>query len=167
MTDAYNPPKAELQDRYGSLRGQVSVGILEQLRRSRPWVRLISVVGIISSLFTLAPGVVMLLGGTMMYSQMGDLGAGLPSSVILGIGMLYILMGIITLIAFIKLFGYASSITRAANAADAAEVETALRKLAGFWKYAGILLLITIVLSLVGMATAIAIPFYMGAGFPM
>ncbi len=168
MTDAYNPPKAELQDRYGSLRGQISIGILEQLRRSRPWIRLISVAGIISSLFTLVPGVVMVFGMAIGMGEMAAaFGAGFPSSLMLGMGLMYIFMGILTLIAFIKLFGYASSITRAVNAADAAEVETALGKLTSFWKYAGILLLITIVLSLLLMAFTISIPFFLGAGVPL
>ncbi len=165
MTDAYNPPKAELQDRYGSLRGQVSVGILEQLRRSKPWVRLFSIVGIISSLLPILAGVVMVMGGLIGGSN--AMAAGLPGNLMLGMGLAYIFFGLLSMIAFVKLFSYASAITKATNAADAAEVETALRKLSSFWKYAGILLLITMVISLVGMAAAIAIPVFLSGLFPI
>lgn len=161
MSDVYTPPKSDLQDKYGSLRGQISVGVLEQLRRSKSWVRLISVVGIIFSALSLIPGVGMILASTSDNAQMAMAmtGSAMPSGVFIGLGIFYLVVSVLALTAFIKLFSYASAINKAVNAADAAEVESALKKLAGFWKYAGILTLLWIIImvfffvAMVGMAT--------------
>ena len=55
---------------------------------------------------------------------------------------------------------------QAVNSADAMETEIAIGRQAGFWKFVGILTLIGIVLVIVGIIAAIAIPAMMMGGIP-
>ena len=167
MSDnAYTPPSATVADRFGSISGAITPGILEQLRRSRIWVLIIAIAMLVAALFTTLIGVAMLAGSSFMMAspEMQAIGS---TGMVQGMGVFYILMSVIFyLIPSILLFRYAGAISKAVNNASAEEVEIALSRQAGFWKYVGIFTLIMIIITIIGIITAIAVPAIMMGGAP-
>lgn len=162
--NAYTPPASTVADRFGSISGAVSAGILEQLQRSRLWILIVAIAFLLLALFTIIAGVSMLAGSSFMTGSpemqaIGNVG------LFKGLGITYILMSVLFyLIPSILLFRYAGAISKAVNSADAFETEEALRKQAGFWKYVGIFTLIMLILGAIGIIAAIAVPTMMMGG---
>lgn len=162
--NAYTPPASNVADRFGSLSGAVSSGILEQLQRSRIWVLIVAIAFLLVALFTIIAGVGMLAGSSFMTGS-PEIQAMGNAGLFKGMGIAYILMSVLFyLIPSILLFRYAGAISKAVNTADAFETEEALRKQAGFWKYVGIFTLIMLLLAIVGIIAAIALPALMMGG---
>ena len=162
--NAYTPPRSNVADRYGSVSGAVSTGILEQLRRSRIWVLIIAIALLIAALFTMIAGAAMIGGSSFMTASPEMQAMGNPG-MLKGLGIVYFLMSVLFyLIPSILLFRFAGGISKAVNSADAFETEEALRKQAGFWKYVGVFTLILLVISVIGIVAAIAVPALMMGG---
>jgi len=168
MSDnAYTPPASTVADRYGSMNGAVTPGILEQLRRTRPWVLLVAIVFLIFALLMILIGVAMLAGGSTFMGSSPEMQAIGGTGMIQGMGVGYILMSLLFyLLPSILLFRYAGAISKAVNSADASEAEIAISRQASFWKFVGIIVLIGIVLTIIGIIAAIAIPAMMMGGLP-
>ena len=168
MSDnAYTPPTSTVADRYGSMSGAITPGILEQLRRTRPWVLLVAVVFLILALLMILIGAAMLAGGSAIMGASPEIQAIGGTGMIQGMGVVYILMSLLFyLLPSILLFRYAGAISKAVNSADATEAEIAISRQASFWKFVGILVLIGIVLFVVGFVAAIMLPAIMSGGVP-
>ena len=124
-----------------------SPGIHSALAGTKPWVRLISILGFISAGF-------MILGGLAA----GALGArmGMPEAAVLI--FIYPLMGLFYLVPSLYLFRFATRIGEYVQGGQEAQLELALESQRSFWRFVGILSLIAIVLTALGIAAAIAIP---------
>lgn len=132
--------------------GSVNATILELMKQTKPWVRLISVLLFVSAGFgVLAIGVV-LLGG-----MMGGLGnvADTPTMLMFVFQMLSMLL---YLIPAYYLFKYASAIGTLLQGGGESDLEAALGYQKSFWRFSGILTLICLVLGALGVAAAILIP---------
>lgn len=122
-------------------------GIQSALAGTKPWVRLVSIIGFVSSGFMILGGVAGGVVGALM---------GTPEAAALI--FIYPLMGLLYLVPSLYLFRFATRIGEYVQGGQEAQLELALESQRSFWKFVGILSLIGIVLGVLGIAAAIAIP---------
>ncbi len=154
--DAYAPPQSAVRDVSGGT-GLMTDSIIGSLRKTRPWTLLIAILGFVFSAFMVIAGVPMLLGGGMMGSGMEGM-EGLEvfgGGMMIGLGVLYLVMGVIYFMASLYLLRYSGSIKRVVAGMQVSDLETALSQQASFWKLMGIMTLLTVVLSIVMMVVGI------------
>ncbi len=106
------------------------LGILEELRMTRPWVRLVGILGLI-------------LCGLMLLSSVGVLffslfGGGRGFGALAGMGVGYLIFALIYGYPCVRLLKYGSAITRYEEGQTIAELETALMEQRRFWRFIGI-----------------------------
>jgi Ca2+/Na+ antiporter len=150
MSDQENPykaPDAELKEQtvpQGS-EGSYTSAMALHLKQTRPWVRFISILGFIS------------IGFMIIFAVMMIVGSGMGTGMIYGAAMaiIYLLLGLLYIVPVLYLHRYASYIGRFLSSGTTEDMETALRYQKSFWKFAGILALITIALSLIMMVVGI------------
>lgn len=142
--DAYAPPQSTVRDVNGG-GGLMTDSIVSSLRKTRPWVLLLSVLGFIGAAFMVIAAVPMLLGSGFMATEGLDAaGAFGGASMLIGMGVFYLILGVIYFMASLYLLRYAGSIKRAVAGMQVADLEVALSQQASFWKLMGILTLISI-----------------------
>lgn len=137
--------------------------MLDSLRRTRPWVVFLSILGFVFAAFCF-------LGGLWMFLAFGIFRAlpvkqSLPpfySTVLFfGVGVLEIAVAVFMyLLPCVILFRYGAAIGRMAPGNIQWAVEEALARQKSFWKYLGILMMAVIalyILLLIGMFAAFAI----------
>lgn len=138
-------------------------GMLDSLRRTRPWVIFLAILGFILTAF-------MIIGGIWMFAAFSLIGA-MPGQQPLprvfgpalgfGIGAVEIVAAVFMyLLPCIILFRYGSAIGRMAPGNIQVAVEDALARQKSFWKYLGMLmivLLVVYVLLIAGMIVSFGI----------
>jgi len=127
--------------------------MLLSLRQTKPWARLLSIIGFIFIGF-------MVIGGTIsmvaVFKVDPDKAPALPM-VLIG-SIFNLLFGLLYFFPSFYLFKFASSIGRLLNGGGANEMEQALSNQKSFWKFVGILTIFAFVMGLIGVAAAIIIP---------
>lgn len=163
VTPAVNPyaaPKAaQLQP--GAAVGSVPYPVLQELRGTRPWVRLISVLMWIASILNLLGlsfYLIMGLAGAGGLANAGQVGAGVG----LAVGVLFVIgiSAMLVIYPTLKLSKYASSIGRLSASQSFPDLTLALAEQRRFWKFCGILcaiylgliILMIVLVMLFGMA---------------
>jgi len=142
LPTAENPVYGE-----GPVPAAVSHRVTLALGQTRPWVRLVSVL--------------MFLGGALgLLGSLITLVAGPPVGVPGGGAMVLVqfLMCVFYFFPAWFLYQYAGAIAAFLKEGEVAELETALERQKSFWKFIGVTALIGLVLGLVGILAAIAIP---------
>lgn len=145
--DAYAPPQSTVRDVNGGT-GIMTDSIISSLRKTRPWVLLLAVLGFIGTAFMLIMVAGMIFSGSMMQGMEGV--EGMPGGFIYGMAAFYLVIAIIYFMASWYLLKYAGAIKRAVTGMSLGDLETALEKQASFWKLMGVLSLISII-AVVGM----------------
>ena len=153
MSNQYAPPQSNVADMNRTNAGGITASMLEAMRGTKPWVLLIGIVLVISAVF-------MLLGtlGMIAASALGMAGMGPETGALLGVGAMYALMSLIYIMMGIYLFKYSSAIGRLLVSASAVDMEEALDSQRKFWKVAGIITAIMLVMMVIGIIAAIALP---------
>ena len=124
-------------------------GMLESLRRTRPWVIFLAILGFILTAFMIIGGIWMFAAFSIMRAMPGQqplprffgpaFGFGLGAAEIVAAVFMYLLPCII-------LFRYGSAIGRMAPGNIQLAVEEALARQKSFWKYLGLLMIVLLVL---------------------
>ncbi|HUF18392.1 MAG TPA: type II secretion system protein GspG [Thermoanaerobaculia bacterium] len=143
-----------------SMRGPISPSgdtltpaMIESLRRTKPWVRFLSVLGFI------AAGFMVLAGLALAVIAMVSEGPEFPGIFGLIVGLLYFLLALLYIFPSLYLSRYATAIGRALRPGPkSSAVEEALGHQKSFWKFAGIMALVMLLLYIPGVMAAIAIP---------
>lgn len=151
VENAYAPPSAPVRDVSGGT-GMVSDRIITALRKTRPWVLLFAILGFISVAFTLFGALGIILGGGFLSSQEGmpsEMGGAMGG--LIGMGIMMLVMAAIYFFISLYLLRYASAIKRAVTNLNSSDIEAALEAQASFWKLAGIMVLIGLVLYIIMM----------------
>lgn len=157
INDAFATPKSDVS---GSTMGNnsnaittaITTGIVDQLKRTRPWVLLISIIGFIfTALMAIATAGIFFGGGAAIMS-----GTGMPagtggSGLIMGMAAMYLVMTVLYFIISLLLLKYAGAIKRFVASGSSQDMEQALKHQASFWKLIGILTLVTLVFMIVMM----------------
>lgn len=128
------PPMASIGGGEG-----VSAVSLEHLRNTKPWVRLLSVMGFIGSALLVIVALAMMVGSSFMGEQFsGAMGVGL--------GVAYLLFALFYIYPSVCLWRYANSIQALLSTRRTVDLETALGQQKSFWRFVGILTAVILVI---------------------
>lgn len=157
MTDDVNPYEPPASERGGVPVGGAVPGepltesMLESLRRTRPWTMFLAILSFVAFGFIALAA----LGGIAVAAVEGE---DLP--VLVGVGLFYLVLGVIYFVLGLFLIKYARAIGLAGETSRAEEVEDALWAQQRFWKAAGIVTIAMMALSVlatIGLIAAAAV----------
>jgi hypothetical protein len=120
--------------------------IVAQLERTQPWVRFLSIFGFASAGFMIVGG---LIGGAV-----GAAAGNMDAVVLL---FLYPLLGVVYLYPSLCLLRYASNIRRFIASPVGPHLEAALDAQRSFWKFAGIVSAISVVVAMLAFVLALVL----------
>ncbi len=144
MSDDYNPYQAPNSDVATNKDEAVTLSnekkytntMLQHLKDTKPWVRLISVVMFIGIGFMILGGIAIMFSSSLVNSSVyGGIGAGFA----LGMGFLYIILSGLYIIPAVFLNRYATSLKDLMSTGKTQFMEDALKHQKSFWKFMGIL----------------------------
>jgi hypothetical protein len=129
---------------------KVTGSMVDSMRSTRPWTMLLSVLGFIGAGLFLIIGIVMLFVRALPRQD-----AQLANAFM---GVMYIVFAVVYCFPSLYLFKYSNSVKLFYQRKNESYLESALSYQKSFWKFVGILSIITIVISIVGIIAAILIP---------
>lgn len=138
-------------------------GVISLLEETRPWVRLVGIVIRIVGILVIIGGVVMSLIGVLgmaMGAGMGPFEGGLA----IVIGLVYILMAFLYIVPSGFLLKYGASIRALSDSESFDDLEDAVGFQKSFWKFAGIITVIYIVLIVLYILGMLAFAFIAASG---
>lgn len=138
----------------------VSPEAVDLLRRTKPWVRFLSVLGILSLVVIALGAVAMAAINTGPFQYMG-------MAVRIGMAILYLLLAALHIPPVLFLSRYASRIRTLVEEPSSRHLEDALRAQKSFWKYLGMFTLIMLSLYLAVLLGALAVALVMNLGRKM
>jgi len=128
---------------------RITPSMLLSLRQTKPWARFLAVLGFVGVFF-------MIIGGSLNMLGLTKIDHTHPAfQLVIMVGLANILFGVLYFFPVLFLLKYASSIGKLVNGGGSDEMEKALSYQKSFWKFIGILTLITFFL---GISAAIIIP---------
>ncbi|MGV3661100.1 MAG: DUF5362 family protein [Prosthecobacter sp.] len=162
----YSTPAANL---YGTTGGDVvSPGTIAQLAGTKPWVRFISVLMWLATIVVILAAIVTLLTGASGMAQTGG-NAAYNAGMMTGMAIYYCVVAFVMIYPSMKLWKYANCIGRLVASHSTADLDAALTEQRRYWKFTGILVIISICLAVIGMIAMLALGFSIakaaGAGF--
>ncbi len=128
--------------------------MINSMRSTKPWIRLLSVLGFIAVAFGVFMGIFMMAGGSL-FPQTG----GVYPTFFKGI--IQILVSLLYIFPAMYLFKYSSAIGSFLHNRREIDMESALLYQKSFWKFVGIVSLILVIVSIIGIIAAIVIPLVM------
>jgi len=150
--DVPEPPKAK--DPHVDKNKAVLNYIMNSLRATKPWTRMLSILGFIATGLTILVGLGLILGGNYI-----PISPEAPP--LLYLGILYLLTSVFYLIPSIWLSKYSSAIESFLKGRDAVQLGNAIAYQKSFWKFVGILVLISIIIGILGILAAVLIPTFL------
>ena len=132
--------------------------VIDQLRRTKPWVRLFSVIIFIGAGFMVLGGIAMLLAGAAIFaaSSSGTGSGATPAFLGPVFGISYLVFAALYIYPGVKLWNYASRIGDLVANRSLVSLEAALNEQRAFWKFVGITLIAVLCLYLlIGIIAAI------------
>jgi hypothetical protein len=146
----YAPPKADLREvRPGAtFQATVPFEVVEALRQTKPWARLLAMLGFI--------GIgLMVLASLAMLAFESSMKIGLPRGFGVGMMLVYLFMAGLQLPAALFLNRYASRIGDLLSSQSPSDLQEALVAQKSFWRYIGILTLIVVCIYVLVIAFAV------------
>ena len=125
--------------------------INDALRSTRPWTRLLSILGFIATVILIISGIAMMLGRNFLPKST-------DTPALMLIGTLNVAVSIFYLIPSVWLYKYSSAISRFLEGGGASELGNAVAYQKSFWKYVGIMILISMIVAILGILAAVFIP---------
>ncbi len=153
MNNQYDPPRSNVEDVNRSNAAGITTTMIDAMRGTKPWVLLIGIVLIISSIFMILGTLGMIIAGAIGMGAEGP-----QAGAFLGIGVMYGVMSLIYVMMGVYLFKYSSAIGRLLQSASSVDMEEALNSQRKFWKIAGIITVVFLVLMVIGFIAAMMIP---------
>jgi hypothetical protein len=165
VQDAFAAPRSAVRDVAGGT-GMLTDTIINALKKTRPWVLFLAILGFIGAALMAVMAVPMLMGSAMMGRLEGvdaqELGAMAGAGIMIGMGVLYLVSAALYFMASLYLLRYAGAIKRAVSSLSVGDLEAALGQQASFWKLVGIMALIFIVLLVILLVAGIGGAMFMG-----
>jgi len=125
--------------------------MVNSLRATRPWTRLISILGFIGVAFSILAGIAMIIGRN--FFPISDKAPPLAF-----LGIIYMLTSVFYLVPSIWLSKYSSALSSFLKESDAIQLAKAIAYQKSFWKFVGITVLVFIVIAVLGIIAATLIP---------
>ncbi len=151
MPNEYAPLNAILDHQGGS---GITPPMLEALRKTKGQGLLVGILMFIAAAFTAFAVVAMVVAGSMVTSGK----TGLPAGAGVLTGALYLVIALVHGALGYYLVKYSSSISRLLRDGSAEAMELALQSQRKFWRLAGVIALLSVVMFVIGMGAAIMIP---------
>jgi hypothetical protein len=139
---------------------EITDGVLDQLRRTKGWVKFFGVMAFIGAGFLILGGIAMMAGGAMGAAFSEEVGAGLGAGFGILIGLVYIVMAILYIYPGMKLWGYGKRIDQLLQDRASITLEAALNEQRAFWKFSGIAFIVVMsiyILAFVGIMLTVGI----------
>jgi len=125
--------------------------MVNSLRATRPWTRLLSILGFIGVAFSILAGIAMIIGRN--FFPVSDKAPPLAF-----LGIIYMLTSVFYLVPSIWLSKYSSAISSFLKQNDAIQLAKAIAYQKSFWKFVGITVLVLMAIAILGIIAAILIP---------
>lgn len=153
MRNPYAPPGSRLDGPALASGGSdgVSSLIQQHLRQTKPWVRLMAVVGFLVAGFQLLVALSAFIGGAFVE---GIAGEEIPVALI---GVVYLLLGFLSIVPAVYLWRYATAIGTLLDSQRLRDLETALACQKSYWRFLGIMVTVFLVIVALGLVAAIGI----------
>jgi uncharacterized membrane protein len=164
VQDAFAAPRSAVRDVNGGA-GVMTDTIINALKKTRPWVLFLAILGFVGAALTLLVGISVIISSVMLGKVEGIDAEIAPfgSGMMIGLGVVYAAMALIYFFSSLYLLRYAGAIKRLSSSLSVADLEAALTQQASFWKLIGILALISIVLMVVMLLAGLGGALFMGA----
>lgn len=156
MNNQYAPPAADL-NRSAGQDGGITDAMIESLRKTKGWVLLVGIMLLLAAALTLLGGLMLVFASSMM----GDAG-GMPRGASVAMGGFYLIFAVVYVALAVYLIKYSNAISRLQREHSSGAMEDALANQQKFWRMAGVMVLLFLVLMVVGIVAAIALPALMG-----
>lgn len=144
MQNEYAPPRAVVADVNRQDAGGITDTMLTAMRGTKPWVLLVGVVVIIMAAMMLLGALGTLIGSAGLAFVDTEF---ISSAYLLVLTLVYGIMGSLVLILGIYLLSYSKAIGRLIISANTGDMENALCQQHKFWRLAGILMVVSIVMA--------------------
>jgi hypothetical protein len=125
----------------------VTESMINSMRSTKPWTKLLAILGFVGVGLMVLIGAAFVVFGNMFPQQNGAVA-----------GVFYILFSVLYFMPSLYLYKFSSSIGNFLKSNGALDLESALSHQKSFWKFMGILALIGLVLTVLGIAAAVIIP---------
>jgi len=153
----YSAPQTSLNAPAAVAAGPVSAEAVELLRRTKPWVRFFSVLGIL--------GIVLMgLGALAMVALSFGPFQAMPLAARIGMAVLYLVLAFLYIPPVLYLHRYASRIRDLVDENSSVNLENALRAQKSFWKYIGMFTVITLIVYVLVLVGILLTGVVMGLG---
>lgn len=146
----YRPPESPVGDTFEAPSGwgAVTPAMVEHLARTKPWVRLMSIMGFLGTAFLVIGAIGLMVVGSAS-PALGGRGALL--------GGVYFVLALVYVYPSVLLFRYASAVSRLMDTRNLGHMEAALSLQRSFWRLLGILTLALIVVYIVAIIAVVAV----------
>jgi hypothetical protein len=126
--------------------------VLKHLKQTKPWVQFIAVVGFVGTGLLFIIGLLLILGAGVLSSLSQDAFGGLPLGIV---GLLYAALACLYFFPALYLKRFAAGIRKALAGDPMKGIEEAIKHQKSFWRFAGIMLLIAILMLAIAVPLAI------------
>lgn len=159
----YNPYEAPQtnESQFGAVPADnAQAAILEAMKRTRPWVLFLSILGFLAAAAMFLFGFVMLVAG----ASMAAFAKGPMEKLTPLLSLLYFALGAFYVVPSVLLFRYGSSIGSFSTSGGSMDtLATAVQRQASFWRFSGIFTAVLIALYFVGIMVAVVVGIIAGA----
>lgn len=131
------PASEELDESEPCRSEEVARAVVNELRRTQPWVRFLSVLLFVGTGLMLAFGFVVMIAGVLGADLMDEADIGGVAAI--AIGAVYAALALLYLFPALKLWSYASRIATLADTRREPDLIAALDAQRAFWKLLGVL----------------------------
>ncbi len=154
LRNPYAPPASRLDGPALASGGSdgVSSLVLDHLKNTRPWVRLLSILGFLGAALMLIGSLVVIAGGSMLQGLTKD--SGVPVALF---GVVYMALAFLYIAPSLYLWRYGKAIGTLLESPRVRHLEEALGHQKSFWRFAGICAAVILVLYAVIFIFAIGI----------
>lgn len=151
MRNPYAPPGSRLDGPAAASGGSdgVSSLVLEHLKNTKPWVRLMSVLGYIGAALMLIISIFAFLGGAFVKELSGG------EFPVAALGFVYLLMAFLSIAPSLYLWRYATAIGVLLDSRRPRDLETALGYQKSYWRFIGIMVAVLMVIYALAIVAAI------------
>jgi hypothetical protein len=129
---------------------KVTDHMIDSLRSTKPWTKLLSILGFVGTGFMILFGVGFMFFTNVFSHQTSGFSAF--------VGLIYILFAVLYFVPAFYLFKYSSSLGNFLKSNGPTDLESALSHQKSFWKFMGVVAVIGMVLVVLGIVAAILIP---------
>lgn len=134
--------------------GGLSTVAVSNLARTKPWVYFLGVAGIVIAAILVLGGLGISFGGAVFKTASKN-EIPFPMGVFIAMGAGMAAVGVLVTVVSVKLFGYGSAISAVQSSGAMQDLERALDRQRGAWKFFGLTLLAAILLYLVLIVGAV------------